>query len=45
MNQQPKKLLLIEKKVGNFKQIEDLKNVPGIGEAKFNAIKENISVK
>jgi DNA uptake protein ComE-like DNA-binding protein len=37
--------LIIEKKIGNFKQIEDLKNVPGIGDAKFEAIKENINVK
>ena len=32
-----------EKKIGGFKQIEDLKNVGGIGEAKFDAIKEAIS--
>lgn len=30
---------------GDFKQIEDLKNVPGIGDAKFEAIKGNIKVK
>lgn len=30
---------------GNFKQIEDIKNVPGIGDSKFEAIKENIKVK
>ncbi len=30
---------------GNFKKIEDIKNVPGIGDAKFENIKENISVK
>jgi len=30
---------------GDFKQIEDLKNVPGIGETKFEAIKANIKVK
>ncbi len=30
---------------GNFKQIEDIKNVPGIGDAKFEAIKENIKIK
>ncbi len=30
---------------GNFKSIEDIKNVPGIGDAKFESIKENISVK
>lgn len=30
---------------GNFKQIEDLKNVPGIGETKFETIREMIKVK
>lgn len=30
---------------GNFKQIEDIKNVPGIGESKFEAIKNNIKIK
>lgn len=30
---------------GNFKKIEDLKNVPGIGESKFENIKEDICVK
>ncbi len=30
---------------GNFKQIEDIKNVPGIGDAKFEAIKDSIKVK
>jgi len=30
---------------GDFKQIEDLKNVPGIGDAKFEAIKGNIKLK
>ena len=30
---------------GNFKTIEDIKNVSGIGEAKFNKIKDNIFVK
>lgn len=30
---------------GNFKQIEDLQNVKGIGEAKFNNIKEYVTVK
>ena len=29
---------------GEFKSIEDLKNVPGIGDSKFEAIKEDISV-
>lgn len=30
---------------GKFKNIEDLKNVPGIGESKFSNIKEKIKVK
>ena len=30
---------------GKFKKIEDIKNVPGIGDAKFENIKEYISVK
>ncbi len=30
---------------GNFKQIEDIKNVPGIGDSKFEAIKNNIKIK
>ncbi len=30
---------------GNFKKIEDLKNVPGIGDAKFENIRKNICVK
>lgn len=30
---------------GNFKQIEDIKNVPGIGDSKFEAIKGSIKVK
>ena len=30
---------------GNFNTIEDIKNVSGIGEAKFNKIKDNIFVK
>lgn len=30
---------------GSFKKIEDLKNIPGIGEAKFENIKESICVK
>ena len=29
---------------GNFKDIEELKNVPGIGESKFEAIKEDICI-
>lgn len=30
---------------GNFKTIEELKNVPGIGENKFENIKDNIKIK
>ena len=30
---------------GEFKKIEDIKDVPGIGESKFENIKENICVK
>ena len=30
---------------GKFKNIEDLKNVPGIGESKFSNIKEKINIK
>lgn len=30
---------------GNFKKIEDIKNVPGIGDAKFESMKENICIK
>ena len=44
-NPPQKKLLPTEKKIGNFNEIEDLKNVPGIGDAKFDAIKDKISVK
>ena len=29
---------------GNFRRIEDLKNVSGIGEARFEAIKNRITV-
>ena len=30
---------------GKFKKVEDIKNVPGIGESKFENIKDSISVK
>ncbi|MBQ2917001.1 MAG: helix-hairpin-helix domain-containing protein [Clostridia bacterium] len=30
---------------GDFKKIEDIKNVPGIGESKFESLKESICVK
>ncbi len=39
------KIIDYRKENGEFKQIEDLKNVSGIGEAKFNAIKDNIKIK
>lgn len=39
------KIIEYRKQNGDFKQIEDLKNVPGIGEAKFEAIKNMIKVK
>jgi len=38
------KIIEYRKENGNFKKIEDLMNVPGIGEAKFDAIKGDISV-
>lgn len=39
------KIIMYRKENGDFKQIEDLKNVPGIGDAKFDTIKDKISVK
>lgn len=39
------KIIEYRKENGDFKQIEDIKNVPGIGDAKFEQIKENIKVK
>ena len=33
------------KENGKFNSIEDIKNVSGIGDAKFNKIKDNICVK
>lgn len=39
------KIIEYRKQNGEFKQIEDIKNVPGIGDSKFEAIKENIKVK
>lgn len=38
------KIINYRKENGKFKNIEDIKNVPGIGESKFQAIKENICV-
>lgn len=39
------KIINYRKENGDFKSIEDIKNVNGIGEAKFNNIKEYICVK
>lgn len=39
------KILAYRKENGNFKVIEDIQNVSGIGESKFNQIKERIKVK
>ena len=38
------KIINFRKENGNFKNIEELKNVPGIGEAKFNVIKDDICI-
>ena len=38
------KIIEYRKANGNFKKIEDLMNVPGIGQAKFDAIKNNITI-
>lgn len=38
------KIVNYRKENGNFSNIEDLKNVPGIGEAKFNNIKDSITI-
>lgn len=38
------KIVNYRNEFGKFKTIEDIKNVPGIGESKFNAIKEQICV-
>lgn len=39
------KIIEYRKENGNFKTIEDIKNVPGIGNAKYEEIKEKIKVK
>ena len=36
------KIINYRKQNGNFEKIEDIKNVPGIGENKFDNIKNNI---
>lgn len=38
------KIVSYRDKNGLFKTIEDIKNVPGIGEAKYESIKEDICV-
>ncbi|MCI8352702.1 MAG: hypothetical protein HFJ58_03750 [Clostridia bacterium] len=38
------KIIEYRKQNGEFKQTEDIKNVPGIGDSKFEAIKDNIKV-
>lgn len=38
------KIIEYREENGKFKKIEDIKNVPGIGDAKFNNIKEEITV-
>ena len=38
------RIIEYRKQNGKFKTIEDLKNVKGIGEAKFNKIKNDIEV-
>ncbi len=39
------KIIQYREENGDFKQIEDLKNVSGIGDAKFDTIKDSIRVK
>ena len=39
------KIITYRKENGKFNTIEDIKNVSGIGESKFNNIKNNIYVK
>ena len=38
------KILNYRQEHGNFQSIEDLKNVKGIGEAKFNKLQDKISI-
>ena len=40
-----KRIVDYRKENGKFNSIEDIKNVSGIGDAKFNKIKNNICVK
>ena len=39
-----KKIIEYRTQNGKFKSIEDIKNIPGIGDRKFNAMKEEITV-
>ena len=39
-----KKIIEYRTQNGKFKSIEDIKNIPGIGDGKFNAMKEEITV-
>ena len=39
------KIINYREENGDFKKIEDIKNVPGIGEAKFESLKDSICVK
>ena len=39
------KIINYRKENGDFQKIEDIKNVPGIGDAKFESLKESICVK
>ena len=38
------KIIEYRKQNGKFKSIEEIKNVSGIGDAKFNTIKDNIKI-
>ena len=38
------KIIEYRNKNGKFKNIEELKNIPGIGETKYEAIKDNITI-
>lgn len=40
-----KKIIIYRNQYGKFTKIEDIKNISGIGDAKFNNIKNYISVK
>lgn len=40
-----RKIIKYREENGKFEKIEDIKNVPGIGDSKFNNIKDNITVK